>query len=75
MVASSDSPPGALRQMVLDHLQAHPRGEFTATALSRVTGKSYGAIANALVTLEQHGQAQQVNDHPRRYQLRTSIEQ
>ncbi|GAA1918856.1 MarR family transcriptional regulator [Streptantibioticus ferralitis] len=67
--------PGGLRQMVLDHLQAHPDGEFTATALSRVIGKSSGAIANALVTLEKHGQARQVNDHPRRYQLRTSIEQ
>jgi biotin operon repressor len=63
--------PGALRQQVLNHLQAHPDTQFTATALSRAIGKSSGAIANALVTLEKHGQAQQVNDHPRRYQLRT----
>ena len=67
--------PGGLRQLVLNHLQAHPDTAFTATALSRVIGKSSGAIANALVTLEKHGQAQQINDHPRRYQLRTDIEQ
>ncbi|MEU1627058.1 helix-turn-helix domain-containing protein [Streptomyces sp. NPDC020096] len=67
--------PGTLRQMVLNHLQTHPDAEFTATALSRVLGKSSGAIANALVTLEKNGQARQVNDHPRKYQLHADIEQ
>lgn len=67
--------PGTLRQMVIDHLQAHPETAFTSTALSRVIGKSSGAIANALVTLAKRGQAQQVSDHPRRYQLRADADQ
>ncbi|MET9296868.1 winged helix DNA-binding protein [Streptomyces sp. NPDC003077] len=64
--------PGALRAMVLEHLRAHRHAEFTATAISRVLGKSSGAIANALVTLEKQGHVTQVNDRPRRYQLRAS---
>jgi hypothetical protein len=67
--------PGGLRQLVLNHLQAHPDEHFTATGLSRIIEKSSGAIANALVTLTKQGQAKQVNDRPRRYQLRTSTEQ
>jgi hypothetical protein len=59
--------PGALRHMVTDHLRTHPDQTFTATALSRVIGKSSGAIANALVTLAKHGQAKQVTDKPRTY--------
>lgn len=67
--------PGGLRQLVLNHLQAHPDEHFTATGLSRIIEKSSGAIANALVTLTKQGQAKQVNDRPRRYQLRTGTEQ
>ncbi|MCJ0875587.1 helix-turn-helix domain-containing protein [Streptomyces sp. AP-93] len=61
--------PGALRQMVIDHLQAHPGEAFTATKISRVIEKSSGAIANALVTLTRQGIAEQVSDRPRTYQL------
>lgn len=61
--------PGALRQMVIDHLQAHPGEAFTATKISRVIGKSSGAIANALVTLAGQGIAEQVSDRPRTYRL------
>lgn len=59
--------PGALRQMVIDHLLAHPDKTFTATAISRAIGKSSGAIANALVTLAEHGQAEQITEKPRAY--------
>ncbi|MGW3626194.1 hypothetical protein [Streptomyces sp. NPDC000880] len=61
--------PGALRQMVIDHLEAHPGEAFTATKISRVIEKSSGAIANALVTLAQQGIAEQVDDRPRTYRL------
>jgi hypothetical protein len=65
--------PGALRQMVIEHLTAHPEEAFTATAISRVIERSSGAIANALATLTRQGIACQVNDHPRRYQLATTL--
>lgn len=63
--------PGALRQMVIGHLQAHPGEAFTATRISRVIEKSSGAIANALVTLSRQGIAEQVDDRPRTYRLST----
>lgn len=61
--------PGGLRQMVIDHLQAHPGEAFTATRISRVIEKSSGAIANALATLTQQGIAEQVSDKPRTYRV------
>ncbi|MEV0604261.1 hypothetical protein AB0I82_33880 [Streptomyces sp. NPDC050315] len=61
--------PGALRQMVIDHLQAHPTKAFTATRISRVIEKSSGAIANALATLVKQGIAEPVSDKPRTYRL------
>ncbi|PJJ04204.1 sugar-specific transcriptional regulator TrmB [Streptomyces sp. 2333.5] len=63
--------PGALRQMVINHLQAHPGEAFTATRISRVIEKSSGAIANALVTLVKQGIAEQASDRPRTYRLAT----
>ncbi|GAB7031265.1 hypothetical protein AB0G35_11200 [Streptomyces sp. NPDC021749] len=64
--------PGALRQMVIDHLRAHPAEAFTATRISRIIEKSSGAIANALDKLASQGIATQVNDRPRRFQLANS---
>ncbi|MFE3646431.1 MarR family transcriptional regulator [Streptomyces sp. NPDC059152] len=61
--------PGALRQMVVDHLHAHPDEAFTATRISRVIEKSSGAIANALVKLVGSGIAEQITDQPRTYRL------
>ncbi|WP_338672643.1 helix-turn-helix domain-containing protein [Streptomyces sp. SCSIO 30461] len=61
--------PGALRQMVIAHLTAHPGEEFTATRVSRVIEKSSGAIANALEKLVKQGIAEQVSDRPRTYRL------
>ncbi|MBC9719379.1 hypothetical protein H9Y04_43405 [Streptomyces sp. TRM66268-LWL] len=67
--------PGALRQLVIDHLTAHPTEAFTATRLSRVIGKSSGAIANSLVTLTGQGMAEQVSDRPRTYRLAAAVKQ
>ncbi|MYT32669.1 MULTISPECIES: helix-turn-helix domain-containing protein [unclassified Streptomyces] len=61
--------PGALRQMVIDHLHAHPAEAFTATRISRVIERSSGAIANALVKLVGSGIAEQITDQPRTYRL------
>ncbi|MGW3956982.1 hypothetical protein ACWEKM_40210 [Streptomyces sp. NPDC004752] len=63
--------PGALRQMVIDHLSAHPGEAFTATGISRVIEKSSGAIANALDKLVKQNIAEQVSDRPRTYRLAT----
>ncbi|MEU6572568.1 helix-turn-helix domain-containing protein [Streptomyces sp. NPDC046805] len=61
--------PGALRQMVINHLQAHPDEAFTATKISRVIEKSSGAIANSLDKLVKQGIAQQVSERPRTYRM------
>ncbi|WP_062204471.1 hypothetical protein [Streptomyces sp. NBRC 109706] len=65
--------PGQLRKMVVEHLKAYPDSEFTATAISRVIGRSSGAIANALATLTEQGIAQQVSPAPRRYRLADDV--
>ncbi|GHJ35459.1 hypothetical protein [Streptomyces sp. TS71-3] len=64
--------PGGLRQMVVEHLRAHPEKAFTATGISRAIDKSSGAIANALVTLTKQGIAEQVDERPRTYRLKKS---
>ncbi|WP_037913363.1 hypothetical protein [Actinacidiphila yeochonensis] len=64
--------PGGLRQMVIDHLQAHPGEAFTATKISRVIERSSGAIANALVTLTNQGLAERVSEKPLTYRLATT---
>ncbi|MER5481313.1 helix-turn-helix domain-containing protein, partial [Streptomyces sp. NPDC002734] len=61
--------PGALRQLVLEHLAAHPEEAFTSTRISRAVGRSSGAIANALVTLTRHGLAEQVTVRPMTYRI------
>ncbi|PGH47132.1 helix-turn-helix domain-containing protein, partial [Streptomyces sp. Ru87] len=63
--------PGALRQMVIEHLAAHPGEAFTATKISRVIEKSSGAIANALEKLVNQGIAEQVSDRPRTFRRTT----
>ncbi|MER6253657.1 hypothetical protein ABT224_20105 [Streptomyces sp. NPDC001584] len=60
---------GGLRQMVYEHLEAHPTKAFTAPALSKALGRSAGAVANALVKLKDHGQADLVGESPRQYRL------
>ncbi|MFD7706984.1 hypothetical protein [Streptomyces sp. NPDC059786] len=61
--------PGALRELVVSHLQAHPGEAFTATRISRAIEKSSGAIANALDKLVKQGIAEQVSDRPRTCRL------
>ncbi|MFF1844504.1 hypothetical protein ACFVW9_22570 [Streptomyces sp. NPDC058217] len=56
--------PGGLRQLVIDHLNAHPDEAFTATRISRTIDRSSGAIANALATLAKPGIAEQVSERP-----------
>ncbi|KOV55816.1 hypothetical protein [Streptomyces sp. MMG1121] len=63
--------PGALRQLVIDHLRAHPDEAFTATKISRVIEKSSGAIANALDKLVKDGVADQMSDRPGTYRMAT----
>ncbi|WP_369356066.1 MarR family transcriptional regulator [Streptomyces sp. cg2] len=67
-VAGRRLAPGALRQMVIDYLQAHPDEAFTATRISRAIEKSSG-IANALIKLAAAGIAEQVTDRPRTFRL------
>jgi hypothetical protein len=59
--------PGALRDRVLAHLDAHPGGEFTSHEIHKVLGNSSGAIANALDTLVTHGEAEVATEKPRRF--------
>ncbi|MFF4602567.1 helix-turn-helix domain-containing protein [Streptomyces sp. NPDC001339] len=65
--------PGALRQMVIDHLHAHPDEAFTATRISRIIDKSSGAIANALEKLASQGITEQVTDRPRMFRLANTV--
>ncbi|WP_435058442.1 hypothetical protein [Streptomyces sp. bgisy060] len=60
---------GGLRQMVYEHLEAHPGDEVTAPRLAKALGRSAGAVANALVKLTEQGQADLVGESPRRYRL------
>lgn len=70
-----DHSPQPLRQMVIDHLKAHPREAFTATKGSRVIEDDSGAaIATAQVTLTKQGVAEQVTEQPRTYRLADGIE-
>jgi hypothetical protein len=61
--------PGQLRDMVRDHLTAHPGIVLTPYQVGRaIGGRSSGAVANALDKLVEEGQATLVSDHPRQYQ-------
>lgn len=60
---------GGLRQMVYEHLEAHPDDAVTAPRLAKALGRSAGAVANALVKLTEQGQADLVGESPRRYRL------
>ncbi len=62
--------PGALRGMVEDHLRDHPSEEFGPTAIAKaLSGKSSGAVSNALDKLVEDGVAVKTNDKPRRFTL------
>jgi hypothetical protein len=59
--------PGALRDKVLAHLDAHPGGEFTPHEIHKVLDHSSGAIANALDVLVKLGEAELASEKPHRY--------
>jgi hypothetical protein len=61
--------PGALRDLVDDHLRKFPGTAFTPHQIGKVLTRSAGAVANALDKLTALGTAQMVTDKPRSYQL------
>ena len=61
--------PGALRELVEEHLRKFPGTAFTPHQVGKVLTRSAGAVANALDKLVALGTAQLVTDKPRSYQL------
>jgi hypothetical protein len=59
--------PGGLRDKVLAHLDEHPDKEFTPHEIHKVLNHSSGAIANALETLVNLGDAEVATEKPRRF--------
>ena len=61
--------PGALRDLVEEHLRKFPGTAFTPHQVGKVLTRSAGAVANALDKLVSLGIAQMVTDKPRTYRL------
>jgi hypothetical protein len=61
--------PGALRDLVEEHLRKFPGTAFTPHQVGKVLTRSAGAVANALDKLVSLGVAQMVTDKPRTYRL------
>ena len=61
--------PGALRDLVEEHLRKFPDAAFTPHQVGKVLTRSAGAVANALDKLVSLGVAQMVTDKPRSYRL------
>ena len=61
--------PGALRDLVEEHLRKFPDTAFTPHQVGKVLTRSAGAVANALDKLVSLGTAQMVTDKPRTYRL------
>jgi DNA-binding MarR family transcriptional regulator len=61
---------GMLREAVRQHLRTHSEATFTPTALSKVLGRSGGAIANALDALVADGEASMVLEKPRTFRAK-----
>jgi hypothetical protein len=64
--------PGALRDLVEEHLRKFPETAFTPHQVGKVLTRSAGAVANALDKLVSLGTAQMVTDKPRTYRLATA---
>jgi len=64
--------PGALRDLVEEHLRKFPDAAFTPHQVGKVLTRSAGAVANALDKLVSLGVAQMVTDKPRTYRLATA---
>jgi hypothetical protein len=65
--AGTAARPGQLRELVAAHLATHPDAEFTPHEIGKITGRSSGAVANALDRLTDLGQATLSCEKPRRY--------
>jgi len=61
--------PGALRDLVEEHLRKFPGTAFTPHQVGKVLTRSAGAVANALDKLTALGTAQMITDKPRTYRL------
>ena len=61
--------PGALRDLVEEHLRKFPGTAFTQHQVGKVLTRSAGAVANALDKLVSLGTAEMVTDKPRTYRL------
>jgi hypothetical protein len=61
--------PGALRDLVEEHLRKFPGTAFTPHQVGKVLTRSADAVANALDNLVSLGVAQMVTDKPRTYRL------
>jgi hypothetical protein len=61
--------PGALRDLVEEHLRQFPDTAFTPHQVGKVLTRSAGAVANALDKLTALGTAQMITDKPRSYRL------
>jgi hypothetical protein len=61
--------PGALRDLVEEHLRKFPGTAFTPHQVGKVLTRSADAVANALDKLTGLGVAQMVTDKPRSYRL------
>jgi hypothetical protein len=61
--------PGALRDLVEEHLRKFPDAAFTPHQVGKVLTRSAGAVANALDKLVSLGTAEMVTDKPRTYRL------
>jgi hypothetical protein len=64
--------PGALRDLVEEHLRKFPDAAFTPHQVGKVLTRSAGAVANALDKLVSFGAAEMVTDKPRTYRLATA---
>ncbi len=65
--------PGALRDLVEEHLRKFPDAAFTPHQVGKVLTRSAGAVANALDKLVSLGTAQMVTDKPRTYRLAPAL--
>jgi hypothetical protein len=61
--------PGAVRDLVEEHLRKFPGTAFTPHQVGKVLTRSAGAVANALDKLVSLGTAEMVTDKPRTYRL------
>lgn len=63
---------GGLRELVHAELVKQRPAEVSAHTISKATGKSAGAIQNALEKLVAEGKATRSSDAPKRYRVKAS---